>query len=59
MAQPVSKKCMLDGIEDALELTQQDVFDRLSISGLGDVVLACIDIDTDPTVKDGTVFVKE
>ena len=59
VAQPVSKTCMLEGIENALELTQQDVFDRLSISGIGKVVMACVDIDTDRTVSDGTMHVKE
>ena len=51
-AQPVSRNCFLDRIEDGLELTEQDVFNRLSISGLGEQVMACIDPDCDHVIMD-------
>jgi len=59
VAQPLNNKCFLEGIGNALELTQQDLFDRCSISGIGKVVMACVDIDTDPTVGEASEHVKD
>ena len=47
VAQVVSKQCFSQGMLEKIELTEQDVFNRSSISNLGEQVLANINLDTD------------
>ena len=55
--QPLTSDCMMGGIESCLELTNQDVFDRLAIPGLGEMIMASIHVDEDDCVE--TTIVKE
>jgi len=59
VSQVFSKQCFLQGEDVSSDLTEQHIFDRLSITNLGSLVLAYVNVVTDPIVDAEGTRVKE